>query len=1003
MFIKCLINIFVVLLFSTLNAQSSSDVKNLLRNAGVSRSAAEKLIQKEIGNNRKLKEKEPVQNNLSSDESRNLNLNFSANNEVNAKLEKEILTWDPPSVELFKNLNTSYTFKDSTYKWNGRLWILDKAIDDEAKKIKIKHFGYEVFESNPRLFQNFNFSSVGPNYVVGPGDEIIIMLWGQTEINAPYIVSKEGYIFIQNLGQVFVNGLTLEKLDKKLFKLLKKVYSSLDNSTGPASTFLDVSLGSTINRPLRVFVVGEVLKSGAYDLDNSATLFSSLYYFSGPTTNGSLRDIKLIRNGKEVGSIDFYDFLLTGKKNNDVKLQQNDVIFVPTRGKTISVDGEIMRPAIFELSEEENLGDLIQMAGGLLPTTYMDRLTIRRIIPHSLRSPIGSLEMIDLDLNNQLEKNFSFNLEDGDKLVFEVITKKYSNKIGVQGAVKRPGEYSLSENMTISNLIDKAGGLSGQAFLESAYITSLNNDLSKSLVKINLKKALDGDSDHNIILKNDDQVVIYNDNDMSWKTSVSIEGHVLNPGSKDYKKDMNVFDLIFLGGGFENENHLKTTHLERAEYSFLNEDGVTYSMIPFRLDSVLTGGGISNKKLSMGDKIRIYSKNEIVGRLGKNIKIEGYVKRPGDYTLYDDMNISDLLFMAGGLDDPVHLSKTHLKRADIIRTDDNLIDKNIIKVNLADLLDGGIFPEPNLKNDDVIRVYSASIFRKNKFVNIDGIIKSPGRYELKQGMSLSDLILEAGGLTSISSNYRVEIASIVAGNEDIKEVKIKTYDFKVDLKNIINDRTNSIILKPFDVVTLREDPYFGLQKTISIKGEVLYPGSYVISKSEELISDIINRAGGITEAANAKASTLIRNGETIKISFEKIIKNPRSRTNIKIISGDIIKIGTYTDVVKVTGAVYNPGNFQYVKGLDFRDYIKNAGGYTENADKFRSYVRHPDGSSDVINFLNMSPKIYDGSEIVIIKKVDNLPFDFTEYATRITQIWADLTQAYLVILTATRL
>ena len=130
--------------------------------------------------------------------------------------------------------------------------------------------------------------------------------------------------------------------------------------------------------------------------------------------------------------------------------------------------------------------------------------------------------------------------------------------------MKRPGEYSLSENMTISNLIDKAGGLNGQAFLESAYVTSLNNDLSKSLVKINLKKALDGDPDHNIILKNDDQVVIYNDNDMSWKTSVSIEGHVLNPGSKVYKKDMNVFDLIFLGGGFENEKHLKTTHLRKS-------------------------------------------------------------------------------------------------------------------------------------------------------------------------------------------------------------------------------------------------------------------------------------------------------------------------------------------------------------------------------------------------------------------------------------------------------
>ena len=166
-------------------------------------------------------------------------------------------TWDPPIVSFNKNLNTTYTFLDTTYLWNGKIWVIEDSILKQ-KIDKDPYFGYDVFKTDPKIFQNLDLTNVDPNHIIGPGDEIIIMLWGQVEINVPYVVSKEGYIFVDNLGQVFVNGLTLEKLDKKLFKLLKKVYSSLDNSSTPASTFLDISLGSTLNRPLRVFVVGEV-------------------------------------------------------------------------------------------------------------------------------------------------------------------------------------------------------------------------------------------------------------------------------------------------------------------------------------------------------------------------------------------------------------------------------------------------------------------------------------------------------------------------------------------------------------------------------------------------------------------------------------------------------------------------------------------------------------------------------------------------------------------------
>ena len=221
---------------------------------------------------------------------------------------------------------------------------------------------------------------MSPDYEVGPGDEIIIMLWGETESYNKYVVTKDGYVFIDNVGQVFVNGLTLAKLETKLHKLLKKVYSSI-GSQGATSTSLDVTIGSAAIRPIRIKVLGEADVPGAYDVKASTTLSSSLYYFGGPSLSGSLRKIKLIRNSKEISEIDFYEFLLTGKQKDDLRLQQDDVVFFPPRGKTIKVEGAIKKEKYFELKDDEDLYDLIMLAGGIKAETYTQRAQIVRIIP----------------------------------------------------------------------------------------------------------------------------------------------------------------------------------------------------------------------------------------------------------------------------------------------------------------------------------------------------------------------------------------------------------------------------------------------------------------------------------------------------------------------------------------------------------------------------------------------------------------------------------------------
>ena len=245
---------------------------------------------------------------------------------------------------------------------------------------------------------------IDPSYTVGPGDEIIVMLWGDTELRNSYTVSRDGYLFIKNIGQVFVNGLDLNKLEKKLFKLLKKVYASLDSKNGP-TTYLDVSLGSSSLRPLRIFALGELSNPGAYVVKPTATIFTALYYFNGPDVEGSMRSIKLIRDEKEISNIDFYDFLLSGKRKNDKKLQRDDIIFIPPRGNSISVKGEINRSdLIYELKDKEGILDLIKMAGGLKSTTFLSRVSIDREVQFRKgENFISELTRIDLNLGDLLD------------------------------------------------------------------------------------------------------------------------------------------------------------------------------------------------------------------------------------------------------------------------------------------------------------------------------------------------------------------------------------------------------------------------------------------------------------------------------------------------------------------------------------------------------------------------------------------------------------------------
>ena len=671
----------------------------------------------------------------------------------------------------------------------------------------LEYFGYQIFSGDPSAFQASTFGAVDPNYNIGPGDQIIVMLWGESQFRQEFTIDREGYVFVPEVGQIFINGLNLEALEKKFFQILSKVYSTLKPAIGKPTTFIDISLGNL--RPLRIIVLGEVGQPGAYSVNPSTSLSSSLYYFRGPTIRGSLRDIRLLRKSKQVGSIDFYDYLLSGKTPNDPRLQLDDVVFLPPRGKTVTIHGEINRQGIYELKEMEGLKDLLHIAGDLTVTAYMNRAQISRIVPVDDRSELGMDRMlIDIDLEATIADNKYTELRDGDVLEIFSIEDLQKNYVIVNGtSVIRPGRYQMVPDMRVLDLIKAADGLLSDAYLTMAHIVRLNEDLTKELIPISMEIVISGDTENNIKLQFMDELIVYNKNSLT-----------------------NMFT---------------------------------------------------------------------------NITINGPVKNPGLYNLEKNEKLSDLILLAGGFDAGINKVKIT-----IARSNPNSFTPTLFTI-----------PPPH---------------GINKFIQI--------------------------------------------GSLEIPENEV-----------------NKFLLKSKDIVNVYSDPRDRLPGSIDVRGAVLYPGNYPIISKNEKVTDIINRAGGLLPEAYPMASTFIRSGQSLRLSFQKIIDNPNNKENFNVMSGDQIEINRKPNIVQVAGEVNNPGIFKYFNNNSMRDYIKIAGGLTVNAELKEIWMTYPDGTSRQLRPYVPAPLVYDGSVITVGRVEESEPLDKTEFAKEIASIIADFTQIALTL------
>lgn len=678
-----------------------------------------------------------------------------------------------------------------------------KTITSEAELalsiLKSKIFGKDLFANSSSTFEPNLRLATPLNYVIGTGDELLIDIYGYSEVSYQLTVSPEGTINIPYAGITPVSGLTIEAATARIRSKLAPIYSGLNSG----NTKMSINIGNI--RSIKVILTGEITKPGTYTLPSLATVFNALYSSGGPTENGSFRNIEIIRGGKLLTILDVYDFLLMGDLKNNIRLQDQDIIRVPTYKNRVEIVGEVKRPAIFEIKDDEGFEDLLQFAGGFTEKAYTARVKV-------LKNTATERKIADI-----IADQFStYKPQSGDKFFVDEILDRFENRVTIEGAVFRPGQYELLPGLSLKKLIEKAEGLKEDAFKNRAYITRLTPDNQTELISFDLEKVLNGQAE-DISIKREDIITI-----------------------------SSIFDL-------------------KEEYT----------------------------------------------------------------------------------------------------------------------------------------------------IEINGEVRKPGTFKFSENTSLEELIIQAGGFKESASAKRIEISRRVVNNDDIASTsKARTAEvFQVEIDKDLSLISGKFILKPFDIVTIRSAAGYQVQKQVKIEGEVMFPGTYSITRKDERISDLIRRAGGLTDLAYSMGASLNRKeivktqsekeqeeiklqqfqklqkgvkdtlsldmsdkslrNDFVGINLPKILDNPGNREDLLLEEGDVLNVPRELQTVKVSGEVLSPVTIVYKPSKGFKRYVSNAGGFTSNAIKSRSYIIYANGSvegTSKVLFFNNFPSVKPGAEIFVPKR-----------------------------------
>lgn len=541
-----------------------------------------------------------------------------------------------------ENTNTE-TLKPGLSK---RLTVSQKAAINATEKNK-RVFGFHLFNSQNLTFEPSINIPTPHNYTLGIGDRIAITVWGASQTHYQLTIDQNGAITIPDVGPVYLSGLSFEKAQTVVKSRLTAIYSGM--SAQNPNTWAEVSLGGL--RSIKVNVIGEINAPGTYTLPSTASAFNALYLSGGPNENGSFREIRLIRDGVTIHTIDVYNFLVNADPSSNVQLREQDIIYVPTFKTRVEIDGQIKRQGLYEIKSGETVKDLIHFAGGFSEKAYTHNLSLIRINDR------------EREVRNISESGFAtFALQNGDSIRADSILSRFSNRVSVRGAVFHPGNFELTAGMRLSDLLKKADGLREDAFMNRGLISRLKNDHTPENVSFDVKEVMEGKND--ILLKKEDEVTIRFIKDMREERKVNILGEVMKPQEFEYQDNMTLGDLIFRAGGFLEDADLAFVELTRR---LSYEES---AKVGNKINDIHQFAVTRDLKLNPADAaFKLQPFDEVYVRRAPGFRDQGTVMVTGEVTYAGTYSIaskneriSDMIQRAGGLVPGAYLKGATLTR-----------------------------------------------------------------------------------------------------------------------------------------------------------------------------------------------------------------------------------------------------------------------------------------------------------------------------------------------------
>jgi polysaccharide biosynthesis/export protein len=848
--------------------------------------------------------------------------------------------------------------------------------------IALKPFGYEFFrDAAIRVVTDSKDIPVPSQYVIGPGDEVRILLWGRVNAQHNLIVDRNGNITIPQIGPVPVAGMTFENMSKQLIKQSEQIVGAN----------IDITMGALKTIP--IFVLGDVKRPGAYTIGSFSTMTDALLIAGGPTDIGSMRNVQLRRKEKTFTTFDLYDLFLKGDKSKDIILQAGDVVFVPVSGPIAGIAGNVKRPAIYELKNQFDLQTLFDLAGGIMPTAYTQQIQVERIIKTE--------RQLVVDINDKdLTKAKHFTLQDADLIkVFNIVDKE-ANVVFLYGNVKRPGKYEFKPGMCVKDLVKNQSELLPETYFDYALIKRMEPPhFEARIIPINLKNLFSSDEKtYNIELKPMDTFFIFSKWFFKDRPYITVEGEVRGIIITDLETSR-LEELRKPLPGMGNTVEVRPNELRRSGFANIDEmrfgDLRAKGIIEVDEKKVdeLRKAGVSNiDDIKLGE----LRKQGMLSYLGLDeSKLYGK-KKPAEIALKGNMTVKDAILAAGGL-----TKDAYLYEAELYRTDEITRSVSLRRFSLKKAMDGDIENDITLKDKDRIVIHSIWGYVYKKTVAIDGEVYNPGTYQYAENMTVRDLVFSAGNVLDSAYLNNADISFQEVEDGKIAKVEHRQIDLK---KALEGDPENNLVLKPYSRLFVKRITEWRREQFVNILGETSFPGKYIIKKGETL-SSVIERAGGYTEKAYMRGAvftrlkvkdlqqktlnesirrlekelmaestlrlstaisaeevaglqaqqlgtqklvdslrrTEITGRTTIRLAHLRLLKG--SEYDIELEDGDSLYIPSKNNIVNVSGAVMAQGSYLYTDALNYRDYIDKAGGYTRYADEKNIFVLKVDGSA----------------------------------------------------------